>query len=904
MNPFNIYKNILLISLFGILVSCEQKQPIKSIAPPLKSVIVHPEKRSIDPTKAQEVVFDNGTRVSVPANAFTDQNGNVLTTPVDLELQTFNNVASVIASGIPMTYSEDGEELYFESAGMFDIKGYSDGNEVNIAKDKSLNVHMASDVYGDFDFYYFDEIELSQSAVDPVDNVARQGSWQKLSYLTEESSNSFDSTKIKAHFQLKFMKDQYEELAPLEEIIWDQATDFNNPKQEQFQWVMEEEWTSVVVDKPKYAEKETYVLEKNGKQKSWPMPTFLESINRFIVSEENGIIIYDLKGNVIQTIDQVSSSPDFMGNRYFLCYHSSERDGVIVYDAVDGKALHFFEDAYGFEFSEKENILIYEKRTNRKNQNRVIYMAQMNGKLIKKFELKDKEYKSDCYQLSEAGSLLINDKNVLTMYDSKGNQINRISGEYKNIKIFKDKYVCALDVEKDKLVKWNFKTDQLLESPDLSFNVTNEDVGIAKYDPYFSELLADESAFLINISSTVKTSLYRSKFEHSDFSLVWDLDKNIIEKHPFRFMHENKILTEEGYYGVNEANELYSFNEKTKKSIKMTGLTWNKGAISTIRQRSDFNIVNKFPNAALFNSKGVLIRDFSQLDSLGVIAGFKGDSLTYSLQHSGIYKVWSQNGKIISEKQLEDFQGIQEAFVNKQSFWTAIREQPNLRKYNEEGELMLVPETYSKLEWLDNYKIPRWNRNREEYVKYDLVELDPDVYQMTLSNKNKIFRSYVYLNEETRRKLEKYNTFRLRKRLEEKNRRQAECSLLRSFEVKQFGIYNWDRIQKMDGRISFTAEFDFGESTELNQITTFLITDLNGVSVVKYYEGTWDKFSVDPKSKNMIVAVLPRNRIAVFSKEDFEKIDWDKVKQEKRFKFKMTIQPGEVAKLDDLEAVL
>ena len=106
--------------------------------------------------------------------------------------------------------------------------------------------------------------------------------------------------------------------------------------------------------------------------------------------------------------------------------------------------------------------------------------------------------------------------------------------------------------------------------------------------------------------------------------------------------------------------------------------------------------------------------------------------------------------------------------------------------------------------------------------------------------------------------------------------------ILRQFSVSEFGIYSWAKpVQDNKNCIQLAADFDFGQAVDYNNITVFLITELNGRAVVKYQKGSWDKFTFDPTVPNQLLAVLPQNKIAVFTQKDFKNLNIDNIKTSK-----------------------
>ena len=143
-------------------------------------------------------------------------------------------------------------------------------------------------------------------------------------------------------------------------------------------------------------------------------------------------------------------------------------------------------------------------------------------------------------------------------------------------------------------------------------------------------------------------------------------------------------------------------------------------------------------------------------------------------------------------------------------------------------------------------------------------------------------------------------------RKEEETRLAQEANFLRSFKIEQFGVFNWD-VWKKPERMLVNASFDFGQDiSDLNQIMVFLIT-ADKRSVVRYSPQDFGKFSFDPNDNNEMVAILPNNKMAVFSRENFKKINIDALRSQgesPQYTFKMTVEDQEIQSMNDLNQVM
>lgn len=98
----------------------------------------------INPKKDTAIALTSkGTVIHVPKDCFIDMNGEIVKENVNLKFTEFNNSAEMAFSNIPMTYKTNGGEFFFNSSGMFEIKGSVNNNPVQVAKNKSMKIDFA-----------------------------------------------------------------------------------------------------------------------------------------------------------------------------------------------------------------------------------------------------------------------------------------------------------------------------------------------------------------------------------------------------------------------------------------------------------------------------------------------------------------------------------------------------------------------------------------------------------------------------------------------------------------------------------------------------------------------------------------------------------------------------------------
>ena len=209
------------------------KVPASEVAQTINQLLPNaapkPTTYRISPSKENILTTDAGTTITIPKDAFVDQDGNPIKGEVDVDFQEYHTASDVILSGIPMhVTTEDGSLEAFETAGMFDISGKdTKGNEVRIANNKTIQVDLATyKEEEDYNFYSYNKTsglwkeEYKNTAV--ASNTARTQLTEKLSFFPEPekpieikkaSSNDFV-------FELAVDKRQNAEFSHFDGVLW------------------------------------------------------------------------------------------------------------------------------------------------------------------------------------------------------------------------------------------------------------------------------------------------------------------------------------------------------------------------------------------------------------------------------------------------------------------------------------------------------------------------------------------------------------------------------------------------------------------------------------------------------------------------------------------------------------
>ena len=109
--------------------------------------------------QAKSYALPSGTVIKIPACHFTNANGDAIQGKVEIRYREMNDGVDFAVSGIPMTYDSAGQEYLFESAGMFEVQGWQNGQKVFVNPNCPITIEqktVSSD--GKFNMYYLDTV--------------------------------------------------------------------------------------------------------------------------------------------------------------------------------------------------------------------------------------------------------------------------------------------------------------------------------------------------------------------------------------------------------------------------------------------------------------------------------------------------------------------------------------------------------------------------------------------------------------------------------------------------------------------------------------------------------------------------------------------------------------------------
>jgi hypothetical protein len=182
-----------------------------NVNPPIKGIDVERTNYTLNPTIENIITYPSGTKILIPANSFTDKNGEPVSESVTLSYREFRDPVDFLVSGIPMKYDTGGTVTNFESAGMFEMTASIKNEPIKLAPDKKIDMNFASTSKDStYNFYSFNDSAGNWNYLNKPKTVTSATKikfrnptrgFLQYQYLSQNPANIYDSTKFEERFE-------------------------------------------------------------------------------------------------------------------------------------------------------------------------------------------------------------------------------------------------------------------------------------------------------------------------------------------------------------------------------------------------------------------------------------------------------------------------------------------------------------------------------------------------------------------------------------------------------------------------------------------------------------------------------------------------------------------------------
>lgn len=848
-----------------------------------EEVIIQPKLKSL-------VELADGSSLEIPENAFIDANGKTVTQPVTLMFEKFNSAAQVIASGIPMTH----QGKQFESAGMFQINGFVGDKAINIAPNKSITVNSVSTVDGEYDFYQYSNAQ---------DDIG----WANITPKPLPQPMGKDS------FRLRFQMDQFPEFAPLRNNTWKLASadPQKNPRHPRNAWVLNTKFTKATLTKPKFETVvQTRLQHKDAKASLSPDGNYIVTTGKY------KIVFWDWNGHVLKEFKYNKQLPK---TSYKICDNTDyftiqTPDNQIELWSFKLKRLLKTNGVLNSIYfnSNGQNIIIASKIS--KNQIN-LHFINSEGEQLNLVQLPNIQSISNPLSFSKTfGLLCAYNSNKIQLFNHQGKLIksrptNKEIGE-RSIVLFKQ-FRKEIIIETNSSSRiWDWEKDITYE---LDRIITKKEDRASVY-----EYLGNSKAPICIVTKYEGWAWNLWNWETNKLLLNEWQDQNYFAK----FSPKGNFVRVEPYR--NKTERIFNTRGKQILALKRQ-LNYAYKYYHKITEDEKYIISNHIPhNIAIYSSTGRLLKNIPTKNKLAKLELLEGNQFVV-FDSPNTVKYYTTTGKLLKQVKLKPNLPLNlpliKAFSSKDYYFTYSSGHSSFSghyaRWDKKGQLLNDFGAIGK-PIIDNYQ-PSGKvlyKSLKAPMPYAIISdtnliRDKNVYQLTLyyefNYKHAYFTTLVYMTPQEvalytaylQKREERLERERKAKQLA-KERKQYESLVFRSFNIQQFGLYNWDRYYKNDNVIRLAVKFDFNTEDKPDKYAIFLVVKDGGNVVIQYPESDWDRFNFDPNKENQLIAVSPNNKISLFSKRDFKSLPLSKIKREKAFTF--TLRPSKT--INSLEELL
>ncbi|MFH1321434.1 MAG: hypothetical protein ABII90_12390 [Bacteroidota bacterium] len=215
---------------------------------------------------------------------------------------------------------------------------------------------------------------------------------------------------------------------------------------------------------------------------------------------------------------------------------------------------------------------------------------------------------------------------------------------------------------------------------------------------------------------------------------------------------------------------------------------------------------------------------------------------------------------------------------------------------------------------LSGHNFPRWTKGYYCDVKsvggnVFLLSVSDKKIKKTTTLKAECIMPLKYLFRFTPEQWQSDYDATMRKIAIEERRLQLEAEVFRAIKISGFGIYNYDKLMKLNNPVQVAAVFKLDEQVENQAYALDMVYCLPGDNrtVIKLPVCDWDNLCIDPNDKNFrLFTILPGNRIALFPVSKYRSINFGLLKRLERplYTFVLETQDGTIKSKADMEKIL
>jgi hypothetical protein len=132
---------------------------------------VKKDKQTFKAEQGSKFTYSSGSVISIPPNALMTKDGKPVSGEVTLTYREFRDAADFIVSNIPMNWESGGQQVAFNSGGMFEIRAYKGNEELFLKQGSNIDINFRlTDTLPNLKFYRLNANE-TWTELNPLTNI-------------------------------------------------------------------------------------------------------------------------------------------------------------------------------------------------------------------------------------------------------------------------------------------------------------------------------------------------------------------------------------------------------------------------------------------------------------------------------------------------------------------------------------------------------------------------------------------------------------------------------------------------------------------------------------------------------------------------------------------------------------
>jgi hypothetical protein len=213
----------------------------------------------IDANRDTMLVYSNGSKLFVPANAFADGKGKTVSGKISINYREMHNPYEILLAGIPMAVKNNATDGQLESAGMLEVTARQNGETLQLATNQKIKVEMVSEQKDDnYNLYRLDttsrqwtetvqnlpvtEQKAAMKSNPAIEKINKQLEQKKAAKAKELPIKPQTAQQNKFQFHLKIDLSAYPEMNVYDGIEWEFVDNDGSKDPRKNPWVETATW--------------------------------------------------------------------------------------------------------------------------------------------------------------------------------------------------------------------------------------------------------------------------------------------------------------------------------------------------------------------------------------------------------------------------------------------------------------------------------------------------------------------------------------------------------------------------------------------------------------------------------------------------------------------------------------